>query len=1116
MVSFVQSSFHGGEVSQSFQGRIDRDDYRTFMNVCHNALPIESGALLPRPGTRHLAPTRGGTAGMLISFSFKESHPYNAELTDGFLRFHTGNTLVKTNDAQTIVSVSAASPAVVTTAGTHGWSTGNAAMFKELVGGAQLQNRQVKITSTGATTFSIADALTGLAIDGSAIDTLVSGTVERVLEIATPYTGTSWERVRSVQAEKTAVLLNGAQPQILSVDLDPGPSQFATFALASSNFLDGPYLDPIPGSWVTASALSGVVTLTFSFQPYSSAIAYNVGDYVSDGGVNYRSLTAANQNHTPASSGSHWVVVNAGDPINDGAGFTSADIGRLVRLFSEPGLWNVASTYSAGDKVSYDDGSGTNAYWKAIGSISAGTEPGTSTNWVPLVPGAKWTWGRITAVSAAGVVSPNSTFGSMTLGGSTAAAFDGNTTKASTASPTAANGTTAFPQWAPISYPAGTVVYYAGIFYQHVAVDVPNDALAPPANPAEWTAVTAAADFTTTGYVGGQYTVAVAVHSVTAFPTTDIQFHNGVAVIINLRAKATLPSSATDGTLLGTSGQFSDSAAPVTILSNDTTSTWNYIWLEMNAAFFQPLFDDGSHVFTGYVSTAQMVIYSPNIANGSVVTAQIVGDAMLYSGVMRKWRLGVYGGENGWPTCGTYHRGRLWLAGVVDNRADGSKAGDKFNFAPTAPDGTVAADNAISATFDGPDVNAIFWMEPDQQGIICGTQAGEWLLAPTAPGGFTPTTTGADRVTSIGCANIEPVRTEHTLAFVQKHGRKIMEYFADVYSGKLSAPNLTMKAKHLTVGGVAEIAYQQELAPVIWYRTGEGALRGITYKREKLASQLEPDICGAHRHTLGSGRTVASIAVGPSADGNLDSLALITNDPATGIHHVEVMADLLDEGFVLADAWLLDDAIHPTSCSVVVADVDLPYGGLKLNGLWAHNGREVTAFIAGLDCGEFTVADGTITVPFGDGVPGGASAALFTEAVVSAISASFDAAVIPMCVGFSYTKQGQIVRPAQQIESGTRAGPGQFKERRVHRSGAQLYGAINGDLAFGTDFNTLRPVKLTTAGGTKYTPLQPWSGIYRDQIGDVSGFDGMVCWQSSRPLPWMVIAIGPSLQTQDG
>jgi hypothetical protein len=479
--------------------------------------------------------------------------------------------------------------------------------------------------------------------------------------------------------------------------------------------------------------------------------------------------------------------------------------------------------------------------------------------------------------------------------------------------------------------------------------------------------------------------------------------------------------------------------------------------------------------------------------------------------------MGLYSNTTGWPTCGTYHEGRIWLGGVVSNRFDGSVSngfvGTGLNFAPTAPSGAVNANNAISYICNGEDVNQLLWMKPDQQGILFGTQAGEWLISAPSAGALSPTNVKAVRVTKIGCANIEPRRAEHTLLFVQRFTRKIMEYFADVYSGKFTAPNLTERAKHMTVSGIAEIAYQQELAPIFWARCNNGQLIGATYKRDTLMTSQGPTIIGWHRHQLGSGRSVESIAVGPSQNGNLDTLSMITNDPNTGVRHIELMTDLLDEGFALTQCWFLDDAIVPSSTVVQAAPTGGPYGSLLVNGLSVHNGKTVTAYIAGLDCGDYTVSNGSITVPFGDGLaPGGSGTAngLFTAALVQSFQ------VLPAVVGFTYNSDGQLVRPVSPADTGAREGPGWAKFTRQHRVGAQLFGMVNGSISFGTDFTTMYAAKLLQPNGTPYQINQQWSGIWRDNQNSIYGFDSnMTTWRISRPNPGFVMVVGGFDATAD-
>jgi hypothetical protein len=359
----------------------------------------------------------------------------------------------------------------------------------------------------------------------------------------------------------------------------------------------------------------------------------------------------------------------------------------------------------------------------------------------------------------------------------------------------------------------------------------------------------------------------------------------------------------------------------------------------------------------------------------------------------------------------------------------------------------------------------------------------------------------AHRVTTIGCANAEPRRTEHTTVFIQKHRRKLMEYFADIFSGKFSAPNLALTAKHLTARNVQQISYQQELAPIIWSRCLDGSFLGATYKRESLMSSQGPTFIGWHQHTLGSARVVESIATGPSPAtatedaGTLDTLAMITNDPMTGIRHVEYLTKIFEEGDDGSAAWFLDNAVTPSTTAVATVSGAL---SLQCFGLWHLNGKTVTVCAGGLDCGDFPVANGSCAVPFG------AAGGLFTQAFVNSFADG-----IPVVVGFTYTSDGQIVRAISPQDSGTKSGPALGKLRRNMQIVALLQSTQG--IYFGTAFDATRfnIALFRTPGGTPYAQNRLFSGVFRSPITDEDDYDGMVCWRITRPYPATVCAVEP-------
>lgn len=1031
--SYVQTNFLGGEWSKVAQGRADKPEYKTALAVARNLIPIPPGAAPRRPGFRHVAITRNGAPARLIDYTFQEATPYNMELTDGFLRFFTGPEPVRTNDDVAVVSISSATPAVVTVLTAVDWASGDRVRFLDLdVNNPLLQNREFNATMTATTTFTLTDAITGDEIDGSTLGTFVSGTVGRIAELATPYAEARLSVIRKAQINRdfdTDIVLFEAntRPQIVSVEEEPTEDAFAEFAIAPANLEDGPYLDHTKNAQVTPSGTTGLISLTFDFKAYSSSTAYSTGDYVTDSSITYRSLTDENQNHTPASSPTYWEVADATEAINSGRGLLETDVGRHVRIYSEPPIWAVGTAYVTGDVRSYKD-----VVYTALQNGTGKTPDAFPAYWSITPSGAIWSWGKITSVSGS-VSTPIANSLGTYIGGfsNKDAAF---------------NGVTAVGRGSCAN--SGSANDYIGL-----------------------------------NFSGNPQSIASAI---VYGPTGDDigAFYSGT-ITLNLRVKQTAPASRSDGSILSTTSFTDVNNAVKTLISTDQITEWNYAWIE---------------VVTGGASglyIAEIIFNSLVATGGTGCSIQVLGDPLLYITAARAWRLGLYSDTTGWPRCGVGHEGRLWLSGGAKNRIDASRSNKPYNFAPTETDGAVTGSNAFSYTFNAKDANTIFWLESEPKGVLCGTEAGEWLLQSTTQSNpLTPTTVQANKSTRIGCANAEPAKCENTLVIIQGLRRRLVEYFGDVNAGKFTAPNLSEFSAHMLKDRAMEVVYQRELVPIVWVRDGEGALKGMTYKRESLISSNPPEFYGWHRHDLGSEREIESMVVGPSIDKTTDTLAVITNDPLTDIRHVEMLTTIQPEGVDILEAWFLDNAVAASSYTV-----DSVAKTVTLNGLWHLNDKLVTVFAGGLDLGDYTVEDGSIELTIG-------IVAGFTLPYVMSFGGE-----MPTVVGFTYTSQGQQLRPISMADTGAQAGPGFAKNRRNHQFGVLLESTKG--ISFGTDLAKVKTAKLTTKGGTPLTALELKSGIHTEPMDDDSGYDGMICWQITRPYPATVVMLGGFIATQD-
>lgn len=1051
--SNAQFGFTHGEWSKSAQGGMDDPRYRKAMNRCQNYLSLVEGSTTRRFGLRHSAPTRGGLLARVLPYVISVDQAYNIELSNGLMRFFQNGVLL-TEEDRAVTNI-ALSTYVTVTSTAHGYTTGNlvrlsfgtaAAMLKF----AKLTKRQFIIAVVDANSFTLSDVISGAVLTDSftafsaATDTV---TVARVVEFVTPYTNNEWLTTRVLQSDDHTLLLQGSkQPQEISIS-----------AIDPANFVDGPYLDPVAGSLMTPDALSGIVNFTLSFQAYDAALAYSKGDYVTSVGVAYISLVSENQGHTPASSATYWQATTAAAVVNDGVGFGDLDAGRHIRLLSEPPLWATATSYTAGQIVTFDS-----QYWTALAGMAGATpaagevnpnQPGVKTTTWALTPAlSRWTWGKVVLAAAIpGLIAPTggTNFGNMTGGGGLAAAFDSNTSQPYTA--------------------------------------------------ACW------AGWGTSNYVGKHWTAATAVGSVKVYPTSDAGLASSTNLVIRLYGKSgSAPASETDGTLLGTTPTFSgDDKLVKTIVSTDTTTTWDYVWIN-----FRPTTHNDC-----YASEVQF--YSASAPAGTGVAVQIIGDPLLYTTTpVRVWRLGVYNNyQPKWPTNGCYHEGRFWLAGAVANRVDSSMSNKEFIFSPTAPDGTVAANHGITYTFNFSEKNDILWMKSESVGILCGTANAAVLLRAPTPGPMSPTNIGANPVTSYGCANVEPVSCGLTTVFVNKYARQLHEQMRDAYSGAIVSPEISDQSKHLTVGGIAEITYTKALQPIVWMRTGLNRLIAATYRRTNLIAATPPEVNAWQQHPLGNDLAVKSISSAPSLSGDLDTLAAVVVG-GDNVHHVVFGTRLPEEEDTIWQAEYLDDAIIPSCGESYTADT-----GIRLHGLWSLNNQVVTAFVAGLDCGDFTVTDGYIQVPYGS------ASGLFTKRYVTELSAAMEDLndlgvlidsgqfAIPAVIGFNFISQGQTLRPAAQDATGAQNGPGFGKTRRVNRVAVMVHGTQG--LYLGSGFEKMRPALFKKPGGTGYTKTELFSGIYEDTLDDDNSLDGMLAFETRRPYPSRVLAIGAKLATQD-
>jgi hypothetical protein len=180
MSKLIQPSFAGGEVSAAIAARVDLSKRAVAVELAENFVAKFTGGMDSRPGQRFVARAKGNGTTRLLPFEFNTEQTYVLELGDQYMRFHAQGAQI----LEAGKNITGASGSTIT-AVAHGYSTGQEVYLSGLGGVTNLNGRNVKVTVTGADTFTITD-LNGSAITITGAYTS-GGQSFRVYEIATPY-----------------------------------------------------------------------------------------------------------------------------------------------------------------------------------------------------------------------------------------------------------------------------------------------------------------------------------------------------------------------------------------------------------------------------------------------------------------------------------------------------------------------------------------------------------------------------------------------------------------------------------------------------------------------------------------------------------------------------------------------------------------------------------------------------------------------------------------------------------------------------------------------------------------------------------------------------------------
>jgi len=239
----------------------------------------------------------------------------------------------------------------------------------------------------------------------------------------------------------------------------------------------------------------------------------------------------------------------------------------------------------------------------------------------------------------------------------------------------------------------------------------------------------------------------------------------------------------------------------------------------MNAAF-------GADI-TANTSTTVGIVRIDSITSTTVAVCTVLS---LIGGTSAdttlRWAEGAWSGVQGYPKGVGFFADRCLYGG----RRSGwqSKVGDYENF------DTGLFDNdafTISLTTG----NEIMWVDTVDKTIVYGTTGNPWTLQSNKVGTvLTPKNFTIDEQSGLGSANIQCVKINNALIYIDFNQKKLMEYGYNTEQQKYVSNEITVLAEHFTATStITWLAWQKNPESIIWFGMTDGTLHSFTYQRDQ-------------------------------------------------------------------------------------------------------------------------------------------------------------------------------------------------------------------------------------------------------------------------------------------
>jgi hypothetical protein len=462
------------------------------------------------------------------------------------------------------------------------------------------------------------------------------------------------------------------------------------------------------------------------------------------------------------------------------------------------------------------------------------------------------------------------------------------------------------------------------------------------------------------------------------------------------------------------------------------------------------LHDEFGHVrITGFTSAT---VVTADVHEDQFGNSRLPDSSIGAANANKRWSLGAFGGDQGYPRAVAFYEERLYFAGTTGQPQTifGSQTADFENMTPGTND-----DDAINVTIASDQVNVIKHMIQGRFLQLLTTSAEFTLSGGTGTQPVTPTNVNVLRETTFGSSDVRPIRAGSSTILIQKGQEKVKEVTFDLDTDGLVGRDLTILAEHIARGGLTDMIWQQEPELILWFVRTDGVLIGLSYDPQN-------QTIGWHTHPMGNSGFVESITAIPSGAEDQVYLSVKRTIDGSTVRHIVFMENIYF-GTDVDDAFYVDSGLTYDSTATTT-----------ISGLNHLEGETVQILADGAAHADKTVSGGVVTL---------------------------DRSASTVHVGYSYDSKVQTLR----MEGGADDGVSQGKIKRIHGITVRFLDTVGAEM--GPDENNLDRLPFRDSSMAMDTAVPMFDGD--KEISFPSGYDNdaRVFVRQTQPLPMTILAV---------